>query len=276
MYTHISICVCKYVSICKYIGVYVYIYMNIQATFPNNEHSFQSIMMENHVPKNRPGFIPWGKIELIQNGKITPLARIIKKANDYTIKNNICNCSSLHRRKTDLFELMSLKYRSHADHFYKFISTRPDDENIFLMTDNRKTQILFMEKYRKINPTNQLNDSRILIYDTIPPLPTSNTSGVLNNNIAVGGCTVTYSNLNGTVLPQCYRHTSLEHTLIDIIIASQAKIFKGTASSSLSELVNIFRRRYEYVKSPFVRIGIDLEILKTFQKNNFNVCPDNK
>jgi hypothetical protein len=91
MYTHINIYVCKYLSICKYIYIYIYIYiyahvymyMNIQATFPNNEHSFQSIMMENHVPKNRPGFIPWGKIELIQNGKITPLARIIEEKQIY-------------------------------------------------------------------------------------------------------------------------------------------------------------------------------------------------
>ena len=36
------------------------------------------------------------------------------------------------------------------------------------------------------------------------------------------------------------RHTSLEHTIIDVIIAAHAKNFHPTSFSSLSDLVSIF------------------------------------
>jgi hypothetical protein len=165
-------------------------------------------MMQHDIPQDKPGLLPFGTIELINYGKLKPLARIIKKANDFTLKNHICNCSSVHRRKTDLHELIRPKLRSNAEHYYKFIDMRPEEENIFLMTDNRNTQILFIEHYRKsqYKETAQSNGSRIIIYDIIPSLPSYNTSVVhLRRNIADGGCTVNVRHLNETTLPSCYR-----------------------------------------------------------------------
>jgi hypothetical protein len=72
-----------------------------------------------------------------------------------------------------------------------------------------------------------------------------------------------------------HRHTSLEHTLIDTIIASQSIKFKGTSFSSLSHLVDVFREINGYVKNKYLinRKGIDLEIFNMLKRNTFDVCP---
>ena len=65
------------------------------------------------------------------------------------------------------------------------------------------------------------------MYDRIVDHKFQNISSLGFNNSSVG-------------IPEDYRFTTLEHTLIDVLIAAHAKSFKAAMFSSLSDLVSIF------------------------------------
>ena len=102
--------------------------------------------MEFDIPKNRYGFISWWDIQLGNYGLLRPVASIQKKANDYVIQQNVCNTSAMHLRQTDMHLILPLKKRATAEGFERFVYNRPDDEKVFLMTDNPDAQKRFLEK----------------------------------------------------------------------------------------------------------------------------------
>lgn len=117
-----------------------------KAAFASTRSTFEYIMMEFDVPKNRFGFMTWWDIQMINYALLRPTANIQKKANDYIILHNICNTSAMHLRQTDMHSILPPKKRASIESFDRFISNRNDDEKLFLMTDNPDAQKRFLDK----------------------------------------------------------------------------------------------------------------------------------
>ena len=132
-----------------------------------------------------------------------------------------------------MYKILPAKRRASLESFDRFISTRPDEEPIFLMTDNPVGQKRFIEKY---------GPNKILVYtemiDKIGNISISHDNdGIVNsNNSNTGG-----SNGNITI-PEDFRYSTLEHLLIDILIASHAHHFKGIHFSSIYQFTSLIMK----------------------------------
>lgn len=118
---------------------------------------------------------------------------------------NICNLSAMHIRLTDLKRVLEdahLNY-SKTEDFYEFVESRPINEKIFLMTDNRETQLHFLTKY----------PNRIIIYNIITE---EESKSCLQHEL---------------------RCTSLAQMGVELYIAAHAKAFIGSKLSTISETV---------------------------------------
>lgn len=195
--------------------------------FPNVAHRFELIMDESEIPrKNRN----WVHCERASYDKFLPLKEIQDKVDDYVTKNNIENCSAMHLRQTDMHLVLNPRQRASLESYDRFLNTRPDDEKVFLMTDNPVGQKHHIDKY----------GSRMLVYSKIID-PNANNIAISSANNVKNGTIKRELNTLNTTLPSSYRFTSLEHTLIDILISANALVFKGSPFSSLSDLVNMYR-----------------------------------
>lgn len=164
--------------------------------------------------------------------------------------------------------------------YFAFVDSRPPDEPVFLLTDNPDTQRLFLDKYgpkkilfysliagvdqqRPIGLRNSVDTLRSGNY-------TSNVDSDLEHNgtnsssskVKIGtgklaqgrnqSDTSHSKHLDATslgrdrgrkkafTLSDDHRFTSLEHTLIDVLIAAHSKSFKPAMFSSLSDLIHLF------------------------------------
>ena len=162
----------------------------------------------NGIPKNRYGHPTWGQIEHNMYSKFIPTPRIKYMASEFIKKYDICNVAAMHLRLTDLEDQIKAKRKAHRginiEAYMEFVEKQ---EKVFLLTDNPDTQKLFMDKF----------PDKIIVYDRISP----------KDNI--------------TEKPVDFRYTSLEHTIIDVLVAAHAKKFKPSLYSSLSDLVGHFR-----------------------------------
>ena len=132
----------------------------------------------------------------------------MQKVKAFVEKYNVCKAASMHLRLTDLEEEIKAKKKQHrginVEAYMNFVESH---EKVFLLTDNPDTQREFLDKF----------PSKILVYNRIE---------------SVGSDTSTR--------PKDFRYTSLEHTIIDVLIAAHSKQFKPSLYSSLSDLVKIF------------------------------------
>eukprot|EP01041_Mallomonas_annulata_P007721 gene7721-15800_t len=136
---------------------------------------------------------------------LKPTSTIRKIFMDYILNHDICHSTAIHVRRTEYFENpSSLRNQTTDDDFFKFIDSLPQEEKIYLLTDNLKTQQL----YTKLYPAN-----KIIFYKQM-------NKG--NENIL--------------------RSSTFLHTVIDIWIAAHSQRFKGTTQSSLSDLVTYMRQ----------------------------------
>ena len=202
-----------------------------KASFPISRDHFEYIMMTFDIPKNRYGFISWWDIQTNGYGKLHPVPYIQKRANDFIIKENICNASSMHLRQTDMYKILKPKRRASVESFDRFVDSRPSEEKIYLMTDNPESQRRFIDKF---------GAKKILVYAEMGNMVgnvsiSHDSEGQIYSQIREG------SNVS---IPEEFRYSTLEHLLVDIIIASHAHVFKGTPFSSASDLVNIYRRAH--------------------------------
>lgn len=214
--------------------------------YENSFAVFSWIMKMNDIPKNRFGLPSWGEIEYQMHSKYHPTKEVMWKALSFVHRHNICKASAMHIRETDMKE--SILKTSHGrkkfslQPFINFVESRPKDEKVFLLTDNPATQNYFLKEY----------PNQILIYssmesDIINRLPlqirsmkdVSHLLPELDKAIAEGKQLSTDN--NGSVASD-HRFTTLENTLIDVLIAAHAQTFKPSAFSSLSELVMMFNR----------------------------------
>lgn len=186
----------------------------------NSYAVFTWIMLQNGIPKNRFGYPTWTEIEYRMFSRYVPVREVMLKVNDYVRLHNICNCSAMHIRSTDLDMVMGERKRTHLPSYYHFVESRPPEEPVFLLTDSPETQQHFLTKYGR---------NKILVYHDIDPVSKQKPLVIKSDNYATSG------NLTAD-----HRYTTLEHTLIDVLIAAHAKHFKASVFSSLSDLVKMF------------------------------------
>ncbi len=207
-----------------------------KVVYENSASVFSWILRMNNIP--RYGRPPWGEIESMMYARYTPLPHVLHKVEKYVIKHNICYCSAMHIRRTDLQKDLerSKKHPPSLHPFIRFTDSRPNSEPVFLITDCPETQAMFINKY---------GSEKILVYQTIPNSITfSNISNRYMTTSTSASTSDTVTDMTkkkkGMDLPLDYRFTSLEHALIDIMIAGYSRDFKGSPYSSLSELVTRF------------------------------------
>jgi hypothetical protein len=140
----------------------------------------------------------------------------------------------MHIRLTDLStHLARTKKAINVQAYHDFVDSRPKDEAVFLLTDNPVTQQAFLDKY---------GPQKILVYSPIAAQQSSyDPLGVVKTGGKYSNASLSASS-GGNGLPEDHRYTSLEHTLIDVLIASHAQTFKGSMYSSLTDLVNLYRQ----------------------------------
>jgi hypothetical protein len=204
--------------------------------YENSNAIFDWTMRMNHIPRNRFGFPTWGQIEYDMYKKYKPTPAVMTKVTAFVKEYNICECTAMHIRLTDLAADMKKKNKQvNVQSYIDYVDSRPADEKIYLMTDNAETQQMFTEKY---------GPSRILVHNKI-----SSHLRVFDTNALPGASTMSnitsLSEVDDAVgrprdLPADTRHTTLEHTLIDVLIAAHTKEFKPAIFSSLSDVVKLF------------------------------------
>lgn len=201
--------------------------------YENSFAVFSWIMKMNDIPRNKFGYPSWSQIEYNMHSRFFPTREIMFKAINFVRGHNICNSSAMHIRETDMAATLAKssggRKKSSIQQFIKFVESRPTEEPVFLLTDNPVTQKFFVEKY---------GSKKILVYDFMEsainqlPLRVANASDIISNRISE----------ISSALSSDHRFTTLENTVLDVIIAAHAKIFKPSGFSSLSELVLMFNR----------------------------------
>ena len=136
------------------------------ASFPDCRSTFGAIMMQFEIPKKGNY---WYNIQKDFYQKLLPIDSILVNATKFIRAHNICNASAMHLRQTDLALLLGNRATGY-EKMERFLKSRPLDEIIYFMTDNRQAQLLFMRKYgtrivvyREIadeNFSNYVNDSK--------------------------------------------------------------------------------------------------------------------
>mmetsp|Transcript_9311 Transcript_9311/g.13934 ORF Transcript_9311/g.13934 Transcript_9311/m.13934 type:complete len:348 (+) Transcript_9311:2406-3449(+) len=208
--------------------------------YPRSRDGFEQTMLNydvNLVVKKRA----WWNIQLRLWENIIPTREIEEKVEDYVKLHNVCNMTSMHIRKTDLdldLQRTPKKLISY-DLFYRWVEKQKTTEPIFLMTDNRQTQEHFQIKYN----TPFYPIQKILVYSNITD------DGIVQNDTMIMTDTMQISDRryrkqqhHRKRLPLAvdHRFTSLEHAIIDILIAAHAWDFRPAPFSSVSDLVKMF------------------------------------
>lgn len=181
--------------------------------------------------------------------KILPKPDIWTKIKTFVEQNNVCNGTSVHIRKTDLLGTLSERQRFRLqtnDVFFKFVDSFPAHLPVYVASDNAASQeefvtrygskkVLFYEKISTSSLDHQRRHQQLVSTFTGNSTTTTVTSAAIkevknnsmNNSLSLADMT----------MPESYRYTTLEHTVIDMFIAAHASHYKGTPYSSMSELI---------------------------------------
>ena len=149
----------------------------------------------------------------------------------------------MHIRKTDLdLDLARTpKKLVTYDLFYRWVEKQRHEEPVYLMTDNRQTQLHFQNTYN----TAKYPMQKILVYSNITddPVSSSNSSSAVVEQLFQGSerqrKKIKKKQQPQKPLAVDHRFTSLEHAAIDILIAAHAWDFRTSPFSSVSDLVKM-------------------------------------
>lgn len=199
--------------------------------YENSNAVFGWIMRMNNIPKSRHGFPTWNEIEYKMYSRYFAKPRIMQTVDTYVRQYNVCMSSAMHIRTTDMQKSLENKHRrtTNIEAYFHFVESRPVDEPVYLLTDSPQTQALFLNRY---------GPQKILVYAVIPNATTPVSIPVITSSSETSSSAVATSPI--IPLPTDYRYTTLEHTLVDILIAGHSREFKGSPFSSLTELVKMF------------------------------------
>lgn len=195
---------------------------NALKVYPNSRDGFERTLLNydvNFVVKKRT----WWNIEMTYWKKLKWVREVDIRVENYVARHSVCNITSMHIRRTDMDLALDHKKRMSYTHYYRWIAALPDTQPVFLMTDNSASQLHFQEKY---------GADRILVYANISSPNTPTVPQTASNE--------TGTNSTNTVpikLAVDHRFTTLEHALVDILIAAHARDFRPALFSSVSELV---------------------------------------
>ena len=193
--------------------------------YENSNAVFGWIMRMNNIPKSRHGFPTWNEIEYRMYSRYFAKPRIMQTVEAYVQQYNVCQSSAMHIRTTDMQKSLESKHRrtTNMEAYFHFVESRPPQEPVYLLTDSPQTQATFLSRY---------GPQKILVYAVIPNItaPAPPTISTTESTSVVAS----------SALPTDYRYTTLEHTLVDILIAGHSREFKGSPFSSLTELVKMF------------------------------------
>jgi hypothetical protein len=220
--------------------------------YENSFAVFSWIMKMNNIPKARYGLPSWSDIEYNMHSRYFPTREIMWKALSFISKYDICNASAMHIRETDMSQAVLKssggKKKFSIQAFINFVESRPNDEKIFLLTDNLQTQRYFLQHYPKqiliyssmeiSNPINQL-PLQVRNMKDVEHLLVEKSENAKVKSISTKDSLPLQSNNS---MPSDHRFTTLENAIIDVIIAAHAKTFKPSGFSSLSELVMMFNK----------------------------------
>jgi hypothetical protein len=217
--------------------------------YENSYAVFTWIMRMNNIPKNRHGLPSWGQIEYDMHSRYHPVREIMFTVLEYVRKYNICESSAMHIRETDMALTILRQSNGRKRHslqsYIHFVESRPVNESIFLLTDNPATQQYFLQTY---------GHPKILVYsnmqtDLVNKLPMKVTNYQDIKHLYQDSTNKENANSNhegegqsNATVAEDHRFTTLQNTLIDVLIAAHAKHFKAAGFSSLSELVSMFSK----------------------------------
>jgi hypothetical protein len=210
----------------------------------------------NNIPKSKFGQPSWTQIEYNMYSRYAPTREVMNKVKEFVKTHNICQASAMHLRMTDLSQHLARKHKVvNINSYFEFVESRPKDEPVYILTDNPGSQKMFLDKY---------GPKKILVYSVIASeaqqervvlnaYRAANATGdaqrrqLLSGKRSAGGAGGAAGSGGGVGgksarLPDDHRFTSIEHTLIDVLIAAHAKTFKPGIYSSLSDLVHMFAR----------------------------------
>ena len=207
--------------------------------YENSNAVFGWIMRMNGIPKSRHGLPTWQEIEYAMYSRYWPKVRITAAVEAYVAKYNICHCSAMHIRTTDMQRALESRHKrpTNIQAYFAYVDSRPPGEPVYLLTDSPVTQRAFLDKY---------GPAKILVYAIIPPATATATATATASS---GGRSLSSSSSSGSnsgssgsgkALPADHRFTTLEHTLADVLIGAHSREFKGSPFSSLTELVKMF------------------------------------
>jgi hypothetical protein len=119
------------------------------------------------------------------------------------------------------------------------------------MTDNPMTQQRFIDKYKhRIKVYNNISTTSLVNKPINITTSPSGIKSIQDSSIIVLNQTLDEyaSPLSNSVLPIDYRYTTIEHALMDVLIASHAKNFHPAGYSSMSDFTKIMRimHRWDY------------------------------
>jgi hypothetical protein len=119
------------------------------------------------------------------------------------------------------------------------------------MTDNPMTQQRFIDKYKhRIKVYNSISTTSLVNKPINITTSPSGIKSIQDSSIIVLNQTLDEyaSPLSNSVLPIDYRYTTIEHALMDVLIASHAKNFFPAGYSSMSDFTKIMRimHRWDY------------------------------
>ena len=147
----------------------------------------------------------------------------------------------MHIRKTDLDIDLSRtpKKLISYDLFYRWVEKQKHNEPVFLMTDNRQTQMHFQNKYN----TAEYHMQKILVYSNISDdrlFEFGNQTSADKQQVGVKrGRRHKQQQQQQQALAIDHRFTSLEHAALDVFIAAHAWDFRTSPFSSVSDLVKM-------------------------------------
>jgi hypothetical protein len=175
---------------------------NAVAHFGPSYASFPEILQRFKMEISPP---VWHKLRRDKYSLFIPVPFVLHEVFQFVKNKRVCECVGVHVRHTDLETRYRVTNPNHSSNvpFFDFIDTHPEDQCVYLMTDNPISQRVFQRRY----------GSRLLVYDTVRD-------------------TSVHHEAN-------HRFTSLFHTIVDVLITAYTQDFMGTVGSSLSELVTL-------------------------------------
>jgi len=206
--------------------------------YENSWAVFTWTLSMNNIPKAKFGHPSWTQIEYNMYSRYAPTREVMAKVTAFVRQHRMCEASAMHLRMTDLSQHLAKKRKVvNIKSYFDFVESRPKDEPVYLLTDNPDSQRLFLDKY---------GPQKILVYSVIAGHDRQEAIRLNTYRPAnATGDTADRRRLSAAGkkgLADDHRFTSIEHTLIDVLIAAHSKTFKPGIYSSLSDLVHMFAR----------------------------------